>query len=149
MTTVTVTSHVTAPVDHVFDIFTDLDHIGERVKGIKRIEVLTVGDFNPGTRWRETRQILGREISEEMQVTAFEKNRSYTVTDDSHGARIDTVFSFTPVDGGTQVNIEFTLDTRALTARLMAPLGWAMSGRIRDALTHDLADLKGAAEAAT
>ena len=146
MTTVTVNSLIDAPVERVFEVFTDLDHISERVKGVKLIESLTAGEFNLRTRWRETRHILGRDVSEEMKVTAFEKNRGYTVSDDSHRARVDTVYSFEPADGGTRVSIEFTLDTRALTARFMAPLGWAMSGRIRDALTHDLDDLKRAAE---
>jgi uncharacterized protein YndB with AHSA1/START domain len=147
MTTVTVTSLISAPVERVFEIFTDLDHITERVKGIKRIDLLTAGDFNLRTRWRETRHVLGRDVSEEMKITAFEKNRGYTVSDDGHRARMDTVFSFEPADGGTRVTMEFTLDTRGLTARFMAPLGWAMSGRIRDGLAHDLDDLKRAAEA--
>lgn len=148
MTTVTVTSHIAAPVDHVFMVFTDLDHLTERVHGIKKLEVLTTGAFNLRTRWRETRHILGRDVDEEMEVTAFDRNHGYTVTADEHGTHMDTVFSFKPSDGGTDVTIEFNLDTRTLPARLMAPLGWAMTGKIRDALTHDLQDLKAAVETA-
>jgi carbon monoxide dehydrogenase subunit G len=148
MTTVTVTSHIAAPVDHVFKFFTDLDHLTERVHGIKKVELLSTGDFNLRTRWRETRHILGRDISEEMEITAFDRDHGYTITADERGARMDTVFAFEPKDGGTEVTIEFNFDTRTLPARLMAPIGWAMSGRIRDALTHDLHDLKQAVETA-
>jgi carbon monoxide dehydrogenase subunit G len=147
MTTVTVTSLVAAPVEHVFDVFTDLDHIGERVTGITQVEPLTAGDFNLHTRWRETRQVGGREVVEEWKVTAFEKDEGYTISDDTHRARAETRFAFQPENGGTRVTIEFTLDTRALTARLMAPLGWAMSGRIREAIAEELEELKTAAEA--
>jgi uncharacterized protein YndB with AHSA1/START domain len=148
MTTVTVTSHIAAPVDHVFSFFTDLDHLIERVHGIRKVEVLSTGDFNLRTRWRETRHILGRDISEEMEITAFDRNHGYTITADDRGGRMDTVFSFEPKDGGTDVTIEFNFDTRTLPARLMAPIGWAMTGKIRDALTHDLDDLKQAVETA-
>jgi len=148
MTTVTVTSHIAAPVDHVFRVFTDLDHLTERVHGIKKVELLTPGDFNLRTRWRETRHVLGRDLSEEMEITAFDRNQGYTIRADDRGARMDTMFSFAPSNDGTDVTIEFNFDTRTLPARLMAPLGWAMTGRIRDVLTHDLADLKQAVEAA-
>jgi uncharacterized protein YndB with AHSA1/START domain len=146
MTTVTVSSRIAAPIDHVFEIFTDLDHLTERVSGIRRLEPLSPGGFNLRTRWRETRQVLGRDFSEEMEVTAFDRGRGYTITTDNGGTRMDTVFSFEPVNHDTQVTIEFTLDTHTLPARLIAPIGWAMTGRIRDALTHDLQDLKKAAE---
>ncbi|HSG01821.1 MAG TPA: SRPBCC family protein [Vicinamibacterales bacterium] len=146
MTTVTITSHITAPVDHVFSYFTDLEHLTERVHAIKKVEVLTQGDFNLRTRWRETRHVLGRDLDEEMEVTAFDRNRSYTITADDRGARMDTIFSFEPCDGGTDVTMEFNFDTRTLPARLMAPIGWAMKGKIRDALTHDLDDLRQAIE---
>ncbi len=148
MTTVTVTSHIAAPVDHVFSYFTDLDHLTERVHGIKKVELLSTGGFNLRTRWRETRHVLGRDISEEMEITAFDRNHGYTITAHDRGAQMDTVFSFEPKNAGTDVTIEFNFDTRTLPARLMAPIGWAMTGKIRDAMTHDLHDLKNAVEAA-
>ena len=146
MTTISVTSQIAAPVDHVFEIFTDLDHLTERVTGITRVEPLTPGAFNLRTRWRETRHVLGRDRSEEMEVTAYERDRGYTVTANDGGAHMDTFFSFEPSEAGTKVTIEFNLDTRTLPARVLAPIGWAMSGRIRDAIAHDLEDLKAAAE---
>jgi len=52
MTTVTVDNLVAAPVARVFEAFTDLEHLVERVSNIQRIEVLTTGGFALGTRWR-------------------------------------------------------------------------------------------------
>ena len=147
MTTVTVSSQIAAPVDRVFDIFTDLDRLTERVSGIKQIEVLTAGPFNLHTRWRETRHALGRDHSEDLVVTAFDRGRGFTVSADDHGAHLDTVFTFEPADAGTRVTIQFYFDTRTFPARLMAPLGWAMSGRIREAIAHDLSDVQRIAEA--
>jgi uncharacterized protein YndB with AHSA1/START domain len=142
MTTVTVSSHIAAPTERVFEQFTDLDHATAHVSGIKKIEVLTQGVFQLGTRWRETREVLGRTDSAEMEVTSFERNKTYTITHHKAGVRIDTVFAFARVIDGTKVNMEFELDTGAFPPGLLTPFSWAIAGKVRDVLGHDLADLK-------
>lgn len=142
MTTVTVSSRINAPIGRVFEQFTDLEHGTAHVSGIKKIEVLTQGAFQLGTRWRETREVIGRSDSAEMEVTSFERNKSYTITHHKAGVRIDTAFSFEPADGGTKVSIEFELDTGAFPPGLLTPFSWAIAGKVRDVLGHDLADLK-------
>lgn len=146
MTTVTVTNRIAAPVERVFEVFTDIDHSAENVSGIRKIEMLTSGGFRLGTRWRETRDVMGRAKSEDMEVTAFERNRTYTITNDVHGTRVNAVFFFEPSDDGTRVSVEFTLEPQSFPSRLLSPLGWALTGKIRDAITHDIADLKRTAE---
>ena len=146
MTTVTVATTVAAPVERVFEVFTDLEHNAGRVSNIKEIEVLTTGGFGLGTRWLETREVLTQIDSAEMEVTAFERHRTYTITHHKAGSRIDTVFTFEPFEGSTRVRIEFSLDSHGLPPGLLAPLGWAIAGKVRDVLTHDLADLKESTE---
>lgn len=142
MTTVTVATTVAAPVERVFEVFTDLESGAERVSNIQEIEVLTTGGFGLGTRWLETRDVLSQLDSAEMEVTAFERNRTYTITHHKAGTRIDTVFTFEPFEDGTKVRIEFDLDSHGLPPGLLAPLGWAIAGRVRDVISRDLADLK-------
>jgi uncharacterized protein YndB with AHSA1/START domain len=146
MATVKVSSHIAAPVERVFLMFTDIDHGAEHVAGIKKIETLTTGPFSLGTRWQETRDLLGRLDDAEMEVTRFELNRTYTVTHHKAGARIDATFTFEPVDGGTTVSIEFGVGGDGLPPGLLSPLEWAMSGKVRDVLRRDLADLTAAIE---
>jgi uncharacterized protein YndB with AHSA1/START domain len=146
MTTVTVEKHIAAPIEHVFEVFTDIEHGPEHVSGVRNIEVMTTGGFRLGMRWRETREIVWRNITEEMEVTAFERNRTYTITNDHFGTRIDTQFSFEPSNGGTKVRVEFVLEPQSFSARLLTPIGWAMAGKIRDAIVRDLDDFKRAAE---
>lgn len=146
MTTITVDTQVAAPVARVFGVFTDLDHAAERVSNIQEIQVLTTGAFGLGTRWMETRTVLGQRDSAEMQVTAFERNRTYTITHRKAGTRIDTMFTFEPLDGSTRVRIEFALEGHGLPPGLSAPLGWAIAGTVRDVITRDLADLKASLE---
>src|SRR5829696_525125 len=101
MTTVTVATVVAAPVEEVFDVFTDVEHGAERVTNVQKLEMLTIGGLSLGSRWLETRVVLGRQDTVEMEVTAFEQNRTYTITHHKAGARIDAVFTFDPVDDQT------------------------------------------------
>ena len=73
MTTVTVATVVAAPVAQVFDMFTDIEHVAQRVANIQKIEMLTVGGLRLGSRWLETRAMLGHQDTVEMEVTAFEQ----------------------------------------------------------------------------
>ena len=142
MTTVTVATVVAAPVERVFGVFTDVEHGAERVSNIQKIEMLTVGGVKLGSRWLETRDVVGRPESVEMEVTAFERNRTYTITHQKAGARIDAVFTFEPVDDGTRVQIEFILGSHGLPPGVLAPVRLAIANTVRDVIGHDLEDLK-------
>ena len=144
MKAVTVVTQIPAPVERVFAVFTDLEHAAGRVSNIKKIEVLTPAGFELGARWLETRAVLGQSDTAEMEVTAFETNRAYTITHHKAGTRIDTMFAFEPLGNGTKVRVEFALDSHGLPPGLLAPLGWAVAGTVEEALNRDLADLKAA-----
>lgn len=142
MATARVSSEISAPVEHVFAIFTDIDHAPAYVSGIKQIEQLTPGGFGLGTRWRETRVVLGRVDDAEMEVTAIERNRRYTITHHKAGIRIDAEFSFEPTPAGTRVSIEFELGHGGLPPGLLTPVEWVIGSKVEEALKADLDDLK-------
>ena len=142
MAKITVSNQIDAPVAEVFGRFTDLDGSATRVSGIKAIEMLTTGPFGPGTRWRETREVLGQLDTAEMEVTAYQRNRTYTITHRKLAAKIDTVFTFEALNGGTRVNVELCLTGPGLPPGLLAPIEWAIASTVRDVLSQDLADLK-------
>ena len=147
MASITVSAYVAAPVERVFDVFTDIEESAGRVSNIERIEMLTLGGARLGARWLETRTIPGGSGTAEMEVTTFEQNRNYTITHFKGGARIEARFSFKPVaGGGTHVEVEFVLagDGRPLGA--VAPVWWAIEDIVRDVLEHDLEDLKACIE---
>ena len=146
MTPITVTDILAAPVEDVFKAFTDLEHQAGRVSGIKGIEVLTTGGFRLGTRWRETREVLGRIDDAEMEVTQFAQNAGYTITHEKAGVRIDTVFAFTPAGDGTKVSITFSLENQGLPPGLLTPVSWAIAGKVKEILVKDLTDMKKAIE---
>ena len=142
MATINVSGDIAAPVETVFAMFTDIEHGPNRVSGIKSIDMMTFGDFRLGTKWRETREVLGRLDDADMEITTFERNRSYTITHHKAGVRIDTVFAFEPAGSSTRVSIEFALHPQGLPPALLSPLEWAIAGKVRDVLNADLLDLK-------
>jgi hypothetical protein len=81
-----------------------------------------------------------------MEVTAFERNRTYTITHHKAGTRIDATFTFEPAGDGTRIQTDFVLAAAGSAPGLLAPLGWAMAGKVRDVITRDLADLKDSVE---
>lgn len=144
-----VSAEIDAPVEQVFELFTDIERAADRVAGIKKIDVLSTGPFHLGFRWNETREVLGRLDDAEMEITSFEANRGYTVTHHKGGVRIDTVFTFEPVGPRTRVSIEFELNSQGLPPGLLSPLEWAIGGKVRNVLGDDLNDLKQAVEEAS
>lgn len=151
MANVKVSTEVNAPVERVFELFTDIEHAAERVSAIKKIEVMSTGPFGLGYRWTETREVMGRLDDAMMEISSFERNRTYTVTHHKGGVfgsglRIDAVFTFEPVPAGTKVSIEFDLHSEGLPPAMLLPLEWAIGGKVRHALSDDLDDLKASVE---
>ncbi len=146
MTEFTLSRRIAAPPERVFEISTDLRHAAEHVRGITRLEVLTDGPIGVGTRFRETRIVLEREATEEMEVTAFDPPRSYTVEAESCGTHFASTFTFEPVDGGTEVRLVFRAEPRTFGAKVM---GFVFRGMLKScmrAVAQDLDDIAAVAE---
>ena len=139
-------THVEAPAEDIFAMMTDMGGVVQHISGIDSIEVLTEGPMGVGTRFRETRTMMGKPATEEMEVVAFEPGRSYTLGCSSFGSRFQTVISFTPEGTGTRVAMEMSWKPVTLAAKLMSPVGAMMKGMMRKCMEQDLADIKKAAE---
>jgi uncharacterized protein YndB with AHSA1/START domain len=142
MATITATTEIAAPIERVFDVFTDIEGAADRVSNIERIEMLTLDGARLGTRWIETRRAPGGVGAAEMELTSFERNRSYTITHHKAGTRIDTRFAFQPVDRGTRVEVDFLLANHGRPPGAAAPVRWAIADVVRQILGRDLEDLK-------
>ncbi|MEM9347409.1 MAG: SRPBCC family protein [Planctomycetota bacterium] len=139
---------ISAPIERVYDVFTDLPHAAERVSGIESVEVLTDQPFGVGTRWEETRIMMGKRATETMWITAVEPNRSYTTEAESGGAHYKSTFTFEPNDAGTRVVMSFEGRPMTWWSKMLSPLGLLMKGSIRKMLHQDLDDLAAVCEAA-
>lgn len=147
MFTIETSTHIAAPPDRVFGIITDLEGAAERMRGIKSLEVLTEGAFGVGTRFRETREIFGKEATEEMEVTEVTPGEGYRVRAESHGCVYDSVLHIRPEGAGCVLTVGFGAEPTGfvgrLASRLMLPLMRKQTCKLLD---QDLADIKAAAE---
>ena len=141
------TQHFGVPPDAAFDLCTDLRRAAERVAGIKQLEVLTDGPIGVGTKFRETRVMMGKEATEDMEIIEFERPGHYVVHAESCGCRYRSGFSFAPYGGGTDVTFTFDATPMTFMAKIMSPvMGWMMNGMIKKCIMRDMADLRDAAE---
>lgn len=142
----TIRKHVDAPREKVFEVASDFVNAAGFIRGITGIEMLTDGPVGVGTKFKETRVIMKREATEEMEVTAFDPPESYVLECESCGCRYRSEFRFTPSGGGTDV--EMTFEGKGLTvfAKVMSFIMRPMMKMCMKETGKDLDDVKAAAE---
>ena len=147
MTNFSMSEHVTAPPEVVFDVASDFRHAANFIQGIDSLEVLTDGPIGVGTRFRETRVMFGKKSTEEMEITEFDAPHRYVVEGESCGGHYRFEYRFVGDIAGT--NIRLNVETRALSffAKLMSPLSKLMMGPMKKCIAADLEDVKSLAEA--
>src|SRR2546425_7526373 len=120
---------IAAPVERVFEVFADLRNVPGRIKGIKRLEVLTDGPIGVGTKFRETREMFGKDATEEMEITEFDPPRTYSVGALSCGCQYTARYDFRADGEGTLVGLNLRGEAVSFVAKLLMPLmDWLMSG---------------------
>ena len=133
----------------VWGIITDLDRSAEVIGGIIKIERLDDGSgFEVGTAWNETRKMFGREATERLEVAHLEPGHSYTVEASGPGVRYVTVMAVEPKAAGTLLSMSFEGHATSVAAKIGAFLGRFLTGKMRQLIEQDLADIATAAEQA-
>lgn len=148
---VTVTRETTASPEQVWAVMTDIEGTTETLSGVTVIERLDGGSgFEPGLRWRETREVMGKEATEELEVTAVDPGRSYTVEADSGGTHYRSVLTVEPSASGATITMTFGAEQTGgrIASFLAMTVGRLFQGPTRKALQQDLDDIAATAEAA-
>lgn len=142
---------ITADPARVWGVLTDLEHAADNLSSVSRVEVLTDGPYRIGTRWRETRSMLGREETQEMTVTESEAlgfTRIESTDGDTHYV---TTFTLKALHPGTRLTMTFsgggateeTGTLKKLAAKIVSPVGDRVA---KKAVETDLEDIAKAAE---
>ncbi|WP_223980806.1 SRPBCC family protein [Arthrobacter sp. NicSoilB8] len=150
----TLTQHINAPADSVWAVVSDIPGSAATLSGVDSIQMLTDGPYDVGTRWKETRTLMGRSETVEMwvsQCTAPSPGRtgSTTVKALQGGADYTSRFALAERDGGTDLTLTFAAELTSPTrlSRVMlavlGPLGMRIT---RKALSKDLAEIAAKAE---
>ncbi|MGI9628151.1 MAG: SRPBCC family protein [Longimicrobiales bacterium] len=145
MSRVTVNTHINAPVDKVFDTIAHIENFAKAVPHIVSTEFLSDTRSGVGTRFRETRRMGKREVSNDLEVTEYVENDHVRIVTDSHGAVWDTLFSVKEKGGGTELAMVMDGRPYKFLQRLLVPL---MNPMVKKAVVADMNAVKGYCESA-
>lgn len=143
------TQHIQASPEKVWSVITDIPGSAATLSGVDSVQLLTDGPYGEGTRWKETRKMLGKAETVEMWVAEAEQNRSTTVKAVQGGADYTTRFSLAPSSGGTDLTLTFGAEVIKPTAAsriLMLLFGRMGLAATRRALAKDLTEIAAKAE---
>ena len=140
MTRTTVTRHIEAPIDTVFDTVAHIEKYSEAVPHIVKVEFLSEQRSGVGTRFRETRLMGKKEACTELEVTEYVENDHIRIVTDTHGTVWDTVFTVKPASGGG-VDLTMVMDANAhkFLPKLINPL---IKGMIQKVIEKDMDAVK-------
>lgn len=147
--TTTLTQHINASPDKVWAVISDIPGSAATLSGIDSIQMLSEGPYGEGTRWKETRTMMGKQETVEMWVAQADPPRSTTVKALQGGADYTTRFSLAERDGGTDLTLTFGAEV--LKPTLLSKVAMTLFGKIgmsitRKALSKDLAEIAAKAE---
>ena len=139
MPNVTVTRRIDAPVDVVFRTVAHVEQFSQAVPHIVRVEFLSEVKSGVGARFRETRMMMGREASTELEVTEYVENERVRIASEAGGALWDTVFTVAPDGEGTELKMVMDATPRTMGARTTLPL---VIGAVQKAVEQDMDSVK-------
>ena len=139
MANVTVTRRIDAPVNVVFRTVAHVEQFSQAVPGILRVEFVSEVKSGAGARFRETRMMMGREASTELEVTEHVENERVRIVSEAGGALWDTVFTTVPDGEGTALKMVMDAQPRSASAKMTLPL---IIGAVRKAVEEDMDAVK-------
>ena len=139
---------IDAAPEQVFAVVADVENSPERIQWYEKVEMLTEGPVDVGTKWRETRRMNNRQSVEEWEMTAFESPVSFSAYCNSHGYDIDWTMRVEPIGNGSKLTLNMTTRPRTLLGKLMTPIEWLMSGMMLSIVRKDLESTKAYIESA-
>lgn len=158
---VEISRQVQAPPAAVWEVITDLSRAQERLSQVTALQVLTPGPYALGTRWRETRRMMGSSETQELVVVENDPLRSTVVEALDGSTRYRTVLTLEPQDASgssaveadeatcTLLGIRFGADVtdpgrlQRLALKVIGPLGTKLTEK---SLRTELEDMAAAAE---
>lgn len=139
MSVTTVVRTIHAPVERVFEAVSDPSRFAEIADDVTRIEFLSDQREGVGTKFRETREMRGKEQQATLKITEMVQNDSVRFISDEHGTVWDSVFRLRPVGAGTELTLTMEARAHQLLPKLLNPL---IKGMIAKALAKDMDSVK-------
>lgn len=146
MPTITVSEQFDCPPEMAFAVLTDIENLPDFIDGITSVRMLTEGPIDVGTRFRETRIMMGREADEEMEIAELHAPTLIKFYAFSRGTAYHTSYQIAPNADGAKVTLVFKPTPQTFMAKVMSALFSRMVGQVADLMQKDLRDAKLEAE---
>ncbi|GGW73421.1 polyketide cyclase/dehydrase/lipid transport protein [Winogradskyella epiphytica] len=132
------------PVETVWKVITDFKNCTNFISSIKKIEVLEEPkETLIGFKWKETREMFGKEATEIMWITEAVKNEYYQTRAESHGAIYISKLVVQAKGDVTQLSMSFSSSAQTIMAKIISSLmGFIIKGSMKKAMAKDLKDMK-------
>lgn len=130
---------INAPATTVFRTVADIQNFAKAIPDIVGVEFLSEQKSGVGTRFRETREINGKEAATELEVTEYSENDYIRLVADSHGTVWDS--AFTVKENGQYTTLKLVMESKPykFLPKLMTPF---IQYFIRKALEKDMDAVK-------
>jgi uncharacterized protein YndB with AHSA1/START domain len=145
MPMVSVTRATPEPVDLVWRVFTDLAGRPTWLSTVESVLVDGRSEFGTGTRWQETRRLVGGElVTEELVVAEVVTDQLCVITSPGVGADYRMTYTFAPIEvgrlrGGTAVSTRLEGIPQTMTSRFLSFFFGGLAARtVEGALREDL-----------
>lgn len=131
------------PKDRVHAGLLDLEEAQRWMRGLVRIERMDEGPMRVGSRWKETRKMMGQEASEVFEVLGIEPDTIRLYVDGSLGAtgNGEHFYTYTLEERGGSTEVTLRGEVRGLTG-VAKLLGTLMARTFRNICAKDLDGLK-------
>ncbi|MHC4399385.1 MAG: SRPBCC family protein [Planctomycetota bacterium] len=94
------------PIREVFDFATNLDNAHLLMPNVTKVELLTPGELKPGSKFRETRIMKGKESAAVIEVVEHEPPELHAARSAMMGMEAVYRFRFAEAGSGTRVDME-------------------------------------------
>lgn len=147
MKSITVNIDINETKEKVWSVITDIKNSVNNISGIKKIDILEEGSPFKGLKWKETREMFGKEATEIMWIHDCQEYKYYHVRAESHGSKYYTNFYLLEHTGITKLTMEFSAEILSPIAKILNfIIGWMFKKATIQALKKDLEDIKKAVE---
>jgi uncharacterized membrane protein len=109
MTTVSASITINQPVDKVFDYVTDVENHKAWQAGILDATVTPSDPIGVGSTYHYTTDVMGRRMETHLEVTAYEKDKLWSVKTIGVPQSVEMVYLFEAVDNNTRLTISMEL----------------------------------------
>jgi hypothetical protein len=131
---------VNAERPRVFETLADVEKFAKAVPGIRSVEMLSGIHRGTGTRFKETREMNGKAVSAELEVTEHVEGEKTRLVTEAAGTLWDTLFVASDVASRqTKLETKMLATPRSMLSRFTTPL---MLGLVRKGIESDVAAIK-------